>query len=136
MINSEERPSLLCLYTAIFLFYKYNRMQSKHKQNVNIADETLTDYSFLRRYHYTKSKNYLKRRYRIRHWISMFIGKLCTQDLCTLDIYRCRNPYFSYILYVTIWSIPITPIPFGPWSLSYTAKATDYTHWLQTKFGY
>ena len=34
---------------------------------VNIADETLTDYSFLSRYHYTKSKNYLKRRYRIRH---------------------------------------------------------------------
>ena len=38
-----------------------------NKQNVNIADETLTDYSFLSRYHYTKSKNYLKRRYRIRH---------------------------------------------------------------------
>ena len=35
-------------------------MQSKHKQNVNIADETLTDYSFLSRYHYTKSKNYIK----------------------------------------------------------------------------
>ena len=35
---------------------------------MNIADETLTDYSFLSRYHhYTKSKNYLKRRYRIRH---------------------------------------------------------------------
>ena len=77
MINSEERPSLLCLYTAIFLFYKYNRMQSKHKQNVNIADETLTDYSFLSRYHYTKSKNYLKRRYRIRHWILMFIWTPC-----------------------------------------------------------
>ena len=42
-----------------------SRMQSK--QNVNIADETLTDYSFLSRYHYAKSKNYLKRRYRIRH---------------------------------------------------------------------
>ena len=41
--------------------------QNVNKQNVNIADETLTDYSFLRRYHYTKSKNYLKRRYRIRH---------------------------------------------------------------------
>ena len=28
-------------------------MQSKHsKQNVNIADETLTNYSFLSRYHY------------------------------------------------------------------------------------
>ena len=45
-----------------------------NKQNVNIADETLTDYSFLSMYHYNKSKNYLKRRYRIRHWIPMFIG--------------------------------------------------------------
>ena len=41
--------------------------QNINKQNVNIADKTLTDYSFLGRYHYTKSKNYLKRRYRIRH---------------------------------------------------------------------
>ena len=32
-------------------------MQSKNKQNVNIADESLTDYSFLSRSHYTKSKN-------------------------------------------------------------------------------
>ena len=32
--------------------------QNINKQNVNIADETLTDYSFLSRYHYTKSKNY------------------------------------------------------------------------------
>ena len=31
------------------------------------------------RYHYTKSKNYLKRRYRIRHWIPMFIGTPCTR---------------------------------------------------------
>ena len=41
--------------------------QNINKQNVNLADETLTNYSFLRRYHFTKSKNYLKRRYRIRH---------------------------------------------------------------------
>ena len=41
--------------------------QNINKQNVNIADETLTDYSILRRYHYTKLKHYLKRRYRIRH---------------------------------------------------------------------
>ena len=34
--------------------------QNINKQNVNIADETLTDYSFLSRYHYTKSKNYCK----------------------------------------------------------------------------
>ena len=32
--------------------------QNINKRNVNIADETLTDYSFLSRYHYTKSKNY------------------------------------------------------------------------------
>jgi len=38
-----------------------------NKQNVNIADETLTDYSFLSKYHYTKSKNYFKTRYQIRH---------------------------------------------------------------------
>ena len=43
-------------------------------QIVNKADENLSDYSFLSRCHYTKSKNYLKRRYRIRHWIPMFIG--------------------------------------------------------------
>ena len=50
-------------------FTRYNRMQSKHKQTncKHIADETFTDYSFLIRYHYTKSKNNLKRRYRIRH---------------------------------------------------------------------
>ena len=43
--------------------------QTINKQFVNIADESLTDYSFLSWYHYTKTKNYLKRRYRIRHWI-------------------------------------------------------------------
>ena len=76
-----RRTSLLCLYTAIFLFYfKYNGIQSKHKQTkcIYIADETLTDYGFLSRYHYTKLRNYLKRRYRIRHWIPMFIGTPCT----------------------------------------------------------
>ena len=41
--------------------------QKINKQIVNIADKILTDYRFLYRYHYTKSKNYLKRRYRIRH---------------------------------------------------------------------
>ena len=51
--------------------------QNINKQNVNIADETLTDYIFLSSYHYTKSKNYLKRQYRIRHWIPMFIGTPC-----------------------------------------------------------
>ena len=38
-----------------------------NKLNVSIVDETLTDYCFLGRYDYTKSRNYLKRRYQIRH---------------------------------------------------------------------
>ena len=42
---------LVLLSTTVF-------SQNINKQNVNIADETLTDYSFLSRYYYTKSKNY------------------------------------------------------------------------------
>ena len=34
--------------------------QNINKQIVNIADENPMNYSFLSRYHYTKSKNYLK----------------------------------------------------------------------------
>ena len=68
MINSEDGQFFSVCVLQFSCFTKYNCMQSKHKQkNVNIADETLTDYSFFSRYHYTKSKNYLKRRYRIRH---------------------------------------------------------------------
>ena len=52
--------------------------QNLNKQNVNIADGSLTDYSFLSRHYYTKSKNYLERRYRKGHWILMFIGTPCT----------------------------------------------------------
>ena len=55
--------------------------QNINKQNVNIADETLTDYSFHSRYHCTKSKNYLKRRYRI-HWIPMYFGTPCMFTFC------------------------------------------------------
>ena len=51
--------------------------QNINKQNVNIADETFTDDSFLSSYHYTKSNNYLKIRFQIRHWIPMFIGTPC-----------------------------------------------------------
>ena len=66
--EKRRRTSLLYLYTAIFLFYEVQPYSSQNinKQNVNIADETLTDYCLLSRYQYTKSKNYLKRRYQIR----------------------------------------------------------------------
>ena len=66
-MNSEDGQVLSVCILQFSCFTKYNRMQSKHKQNVYIEDETLTDYSFLSWYHHTKSKNYLKRRYRIRH---------------------------------------------------------------------
>ena len=41
--------------------------QNTNKQIFNKADENLSDYSFLSKYHYTKSNNYLKRLCRIRH---------------------------------------------------------------------
>ena len=65
--------------------------QNINKQNVNIEDENLKDYSFLS--HYAKSKNYLKRRNRIRHWIPMFIGTPCISKytvsgkICILILY-------------------------------------------------
>jgi len=75
-VNSDDGQVYSVCILQFSCFTKYNRIWSHNinKQNVNIADETLTDYSFLTRYHYTKSKTYLKRRYRIRHWIPMFIG--------------------------------------------------------------
>ena len=55
------RTSLLCLYTVIFLFYfKYNLIWSKH---ISIGITIL---------------HYLKRRYRIFHWIPMYIGTPCS----------------------------------------------------------
>ena len=66
-MNSEDGQVYSVCVLQFSCFTKYNRMQSKHKQNVNIADETLTDNSCLSKYRYTKSKNYLKRRYQIRH---------------------------------------------------------------------
>ena len=53
--------------------------QNMNKQNVNIADEILTDYNFLSKYHYTKSKNYLKRLYRLRQWIPCLLGLPVTE---------------------------------------------------------
>ena len=58
---SEDRQVyvLLAYYSFLILLSTTVYSQNINKQNVNIADETLTDYSFLSRYHYTKSKNYL-----------------------------------------------------------------------------
>ena len=58
-MNSEDGQVDSVCILQFSCFTKYNRMcsQNVNKQNVNRADETLTDYSFLSWYHYTKSKN-------------------------------------------------------------------------------
>ena len=51
-INSEDGQVYSVCILQFSCFTKYNRMQTnKNKQNMNIADETLSDYSFLSRYH-------------------------------------------------------------------------------------
>ena len=61
-MNSEDGQLftlfVYCNFLVLLSTIVYS--QNINKQNVNIADETLTDYSFLSGYHYTKSKNYLK----------------------------------------------------------------------------
>ena len=62
-MNSEDDKFTLFVYCNFLVLLSTTlSSQNLNKHNVNIADETLTDYSFLSRYHYTKSKNYLKRR--------------------------------------------------------------------------
>ena len=78
-MNSEDGQLFTLFVYSNFLVLLSTTVCSLNinKQIVNIEDENLTDYSFLSRYHYTNSKNYLRRRYRIRHWIPMFIGTPC-----------------------------------------------------------
>ena len=40
-MNSEDGQVFFVCILQFSCFTKYDRMQSKHKQNVNIADETL-----------------------------------------------------------------------------------------------
>ena len=72
-------PSLFCNF--LILLSTTVCSQNINKQSVNIAHETLTDYSFLSRYHYTKSKNYLKRRY------LLLLAILPFSSSCYLAIY-------------------------------------------------
>ena len=67
MSSQDEQVYSVCILQLILVLLSTAVCsQNINKQNVNTADETLTNYSFLSRYHYTKSKNYLKRRYRFR----------------------------------------------------------------------
>ena len=61
-MNSEYgQVYSVCIYcNFLVLLSTTGCSQNINKQNVNIADETVTDYSFLSGYHYIKSKNYLQ----------------------------------------------------------------------------
>ena len=104
-------PSLFCNF--LILLSTTVCSQNINKQSVNIAHETLTDYSFLSRYHNTKSKNYLKRRYRIRHWISMFIGTPCTIFFYMISFYLLLLAIlpFSSSCYLAIYLLLLTILP-------------------------
>ena len=67
-----------------------------NKQTVNIADKNLTNNCFLSRHHYTKSKNYLKRRYRITHWIPMFIGTPCMRNI---NLFGCMIKVKTFLFF-------------------------------------
>ena len=60
MNSKDGQVCSVCILQFSQLLSKTVCSQNINKQIVNIADENLTDYSFLSRYHYTKSKNYLK----------------------------------------------------------------------------
>ena len=53
-MNSEDGQVYCVCILQFSCFTKYS--QNINKQNVNIADEILTDYSFLSRYHYTSKE--------------------------------------------------------------------------------
>ena len=73
-----RRTSLLCLYTSCFTI-KYNCMQSKHKQtNSKHSRRKSVD-------HFTKPKNYIKRRYRNLLSIPMYTGTPCMLNTCAWD---------------------------------------------------
>ena len=98
-VKTDKFTYVYCNFLVLFSTSVYV------KQSVNKADENLSDFNFLSRYHYTKSKNYLKRRYRIRHWIPMFIGTPCIRldfiflSVPTYILFSCQPSISKYIFY-------------------------------------
>ena len=77
-VSEEGQVYSVCImYFSCFTISTPLCSQNINKQIVNIADENIRNYSFLNKYHHTKSKNYFKRQNQIRHWIPMFIGTPC-----------------------------------------------------------
>jgi len=90
-MNSEDGQVYSVCILQFSCFTKYNRMQTKHKQT-KCEHSRRNSYrlQLFSRYHYSKSKNYLKRRHRIRHWIPMFIGTPCRLLYNIYFIFRRR----------------------------------------------
>ena len=96
MSPQDEQLFVDCNFLVLL---RYNPMQSKHKQTKcehSRRNSYLTDYSFLSRYHYTKSKNYLKRLYRIRHWIPCLLGH---------PVYSRNKKYISTSSKFDLWKV-------------------------------
>ena len=73
-MNSEDGQVYLFAYCNFLVLLSTTVCsQNINKQIVNIADGNLTDFSFFSRYHFTKSKNYLKRRY--VYWDTLYLGE-------------------------------------------------------------
>ena len=110
-MNSEDGQVYSVCILQFSCFTMYTLMQSKQKKNKktkcehSIADETLTNYSFLSTSQYTKSKNYLKRRYRIRHlnshvyWDTLYIKVFFALGKKTIKRVRVLWVSKFYILY-------------------------------------
>ena len=59
-MNSEDGQVYSVYCNILVLLSTTGCSQNINTQIVNIADKNLMDHSFLSRYHFTKSKNYLK----------------------------------------------------------------------------
>ena len=114
MNREDGQVCSVCILQVFVLLSTTVCSQNINKQNVNIADETLTDNSFLSRFHYPKSKNSLKRRYWIRHWIPMFIGTPCTTlaqgNMTKTQDKNCLNleSKFCFLLYLWTEGFPFS----------------------------
>jgi len=91
---------LVLLSTTVYI-------QNINKQNVNIADETLTDYSFLGRYHYTKfQKEYWRRLNKENIWY--WIVKFCPFVLYVYGFGRTFLNMVSLTTWTLIWTSSIS----------------------------
>ena len=97
----------ICILQFLVLLSTPVYIQNINKQNVNIADETLTDYSFLGRYHYTKfQKEYWRRLNKENIWY--WIVKFCPFVLYVYGFGRTFLNMVSLTTWTLIWTSSIS----------------------------